>query len=62
MRQLFERTVARCIEEGLVNSQRMAIDASLIEADANKQNSTPKEEWDALPISDASSAWDCTIT
>ncbi len=28
----------------------MAIDASLIEADANKQNSTPKEEWDASSI------------
>jgi hypothetical protein len=28
----------------------MAIDASLIEADANKQNSTPKEEWDATTI------------
>lgn len=28
----------------------MAIDASLIEADANKQNSTPKEEWDAASI------------
>jgi hypothetical protein len=28
----------------------MAVDASLIEADANKQNSTPKEEWDASTI------------
>jgi hypothetical protein len=28
----------------------MAIDASLIEADANKQNSTPKEDWDATNI------------
>ncbi len=47
LRHLFETTVARCIEEGLVSGQRMAVDASLIEADANKQNSTPKEEWDA---------------
>ncbi len=31
----------------------MAIDASLIEADANKQNSTPKEEWDASSIDPA---------
>ena len=45
LRHLFETSVARCIEEGLVSGQRMAIDASLIEADANKQNSTPKEEW-----------------
>ena len=50
LRHLFETTVARCIEEGLVSGQRMAIDASLIEADANKQNSTPKEEWDASTI------------
>ncbi len=47
LRPLFEKTVARCIKEGLVSGQRMAIDASLIEADANKQNSTPKEEWNA---------------
>ena len=45
--------MARCIEEGLVSGQRMAIDASLIEADANKQNSTPKEEWDAAGIDPA---------
>ena len=50
LRHLFETTVARCITEGLVSGQRMAIDASLIEADANKQNSTPKEEWDAATI------------
>ncbi len=31
----------------------MAIDASLIEAVANKQNSTPKEEWDATTIDPA---------
>ena len=28
----------------------MAADASLIEADANKQNSTPKEDWDHSAI------------
>ena len=53
LRHLFETTVVRCIEEGLVSGQRMAIDASLIEADANKQNSTPKEEWDAAGIDPA---------
>ena len=53
LRHLFEMTVARCIEEGLVSGQRMAIDASLIEADANKQNSNPKEEWDAAGIDPA---------
>lgn len=50
LRHLFQTTVARCIEEGLVSGQRMAIDASLIEADANKQNSTPKEDWDASTV------------
>ena len=53
LRHLFEATVARCIAEGLVSGQRMAIDASLIEADANKQNSTPKEDWDAASIDTA---------
>jgi hypothetical protein len=37
----------------LVSGQRMAVDASLIEADANKQNSTPKEEWDVAQIDPA---------
>ena len=53
LRHLFETTVARCISEGLVSGQRMAVDASLIEADANKQNSTPKEEWDSARIDPA---------
>jgi len=50
LRHLFDTTVARCIAEGLVSGQRMAVDASLIEADANKQNSTPKENWDSDAI------------
>ena len=35
-RQLFEMTVSRCIEEGLVGGERFAMDASLIKADANR--------------------------
>jgi len=50
LRHLFETTAVRCIEEGQVSGQRMASDASSIEADANKQNSTPKEHWDAASI------------
>ncbi len=50
LRHLFETTVARCIEEGLVSGQRFAADASLIEADANKQNSTSKNDWDSSTI------------
>ena len=50
LRHLFEKTVARCIADGLVSGQRLAADASLIEADANKQNSTAKEDWDRSAI------------
>ncbi len=53
LRHLFETTVARCIEEGLVSGQRMDVDARLIEADANKQNSTPKADWDPAQVDPA---------
>lgn len=46
LRALFETTVTWCIEGGLVSGQRMAVDANLIEADANKQFCAPKDEWD----------------
>lgn len=42
---LFETVVARCIAEGLASGQRFAADASIIQADANRQNSTPKADW-----------------
>lgn len=45
LRHLFETVVARCIEEGLANGQRFAADASLIQADANRQNSSPQRDW-----------------
>jgi transposase len=44
LRHLFEKTVARCLSDGLVSGQRLAGNASLIEVDANKQNSTPKRK------------------
>ena len=44
-RHRFETVVARCIAEGLVGGERFAVDASLIQADANKQNSTPQKDW-----------------
>jgi len=49
-RQLFESVVARCIKEGVVGGEIFATDASIIRADANKQNSTPKEEWDVSSL------------
>lgn len=45
-RKVFEDVVARCISEGLVSGVNFATDASLIQADANKMNSTSKEDWD----------------
>lgn len=38
--------MARCIREGVVGGQIVATDASIIRADANKQNSTAREDWD----------------
>ncbi len=45
LRYVFVTVVTRCITEGLVSGQRFAVDASLIEADTNRQNSTSKGEW-----------------
>jgi hypothetical protein len=42
---VFERVVASCIEAGLVGGEGFAVDASLIEADANRQRSIPGKEW-----------------
>ena len=43
-RELFEITVTRCIEEGLVGGGGFAVDASLIKADANRQRGVPGED------------------
>ncbi len=53
-RRLFESVVARCIAEGLVGGERFAVDASIIRADANKQNATPIGEWPAETLDPAS--------
>jgi transposase len=44
LREVFEMTVTRCIEEGLVGGEGFAVDASLIKADANRQRGVPGEE------------------
>ena len=49
-RHLFESVVARCVEESVVGGEIFATDASIIEADANKQNSTRKEDWDPASL------------
>ena len=44
-RRVFERVVASCIAAGLVGGEGFAVDASLIEADANRQRSIPGKDW-----------------
>jgi len=44
-RQVFERVVEACIAADLVGREGFAVDASLIQADANKQRSIPGSEW-----------------
>ena len=46
LRSLFEHVVMSCIEAGLVGGHCFAVDASLIQADANKQRSVPGAQWD----------------
>jgi len=44
-RHLFEMVVQRCLDEGLVGGEGFAVDASLIQADANKQRSLAGADW-----------------
>lgn len=53
LRHVFEMIVAQCIDAGLASGQRYAADASIIAADANRQQSTPKADWDPNAINPA---------
>ena len=44
LRQLFETVVRRCMAEGLVGGEGFAVDASLIKAEANRQNGIEGEK------------------
>jgi transposase len=44
-RRVFEHVVGACIAAGLVGGEGFAVDASLIQADANKHRSIPGAEW-----------------
>ena len=44
-RHVLERVVSACIAAGLVGGEGFAVDASLIEADANRQRSVPGSQW-----------------
>jgi IS5 family transposase len=54
LRRLFETSVERCMDEGLVGGEGFAVDASLIKADANRQRSVPGSE--GLPAETTSHA------
>jgi transposase len=44
LRRVFEMVLQRCIREGLVGGEAFAVDASLIKADANRQNGIEGEK------------------
>ena len=44
-RRVFERVLEACIAAGLVGGESFAVDASLIQADANKQRSIAGQDW-----------------
>ena len=44
LRRLFEAILRRCIDQGLVGGESFAVDASLIRADANRQNGVEGEK------------------
>lgn len=50
MRPDIERVVLSCIEAGLVGGEGFAVDATLIEADANRQRSIPGKDWTTRAI------------
>ena len=50
LRHVFEMTVTRCTAEGLVGGHGFAVDASLISADVQKQNSSNPEHWAASEV------------
>src|SRR5919109_545913 len=64
-RRVFERVVGACIGAGLVGGEGLAVDASLIVADANKQRSTPGSQWnrelDAQAVSRATKEYLATL-
>ena len=56
LRRLFETVLRRCIDQGLVGGESFAVDASLIKADANRQNGVEGEK--GLPAEAAGRAID----
>jgi len=52
------------MDEGLVGGEGFAVDASLIQADANKQRSAPGDEWrvEDIPARRSGTIWRGWIT
>ena len=50
LRHVFETVVAQCIGAGLASGQRYAADASIIAADANRQNPHPRQIGTQKPL------------
>lgn len=46
-RKLFEQVLSRCITEGLVGGEAFGVDASLIKADANREDGVEPKGWSA---------------
>ncbi len=44
-RHLFEHVLSRCIAEGLVGGEAFGVDASLIKADANREDGIEPKDW-----------------
>ena len=44
-RKLFEHVLSRCIAEGLVGGEVFGVDASLIKADANREDGIEPKDW-----------------
>ena len=42
--QLFEETVMRCLEAGLVQGDNLSVDGSFVEANASKGSRIPREQ------------------
>lgn len=44
-REVFEEIVRRCIGVGLVEGQKLAVDGTMVEANASRQSRIPREKW-----------------
>ena len=62
LRRLFETVLRRCIGEGLVGGEGFAVDASLIKADANRQNGIEGEKGLPPQAGRSVSIWPCSMT